>query len=98
MTSSHPMPMHAIVVRTPGEVSADVDGEVVILSIDSGKYYNLDAVGSRIWALVEAPLSIAALHELLVGEFDVDRETCREDLLSFLRELHACGLLQISDA
>ena len=39
MTSELPLLPHATVVRNPDPLSADVDGEVVVLSVDSGKYY-----------------------------------------------------------
>jgi hypothetical protein len=97
MTSQLPLPLHATVVRNPGQISADLDGEVVVLSIDNGKYYNMDEVGSRIWALLERPISVAALIDLLVGEFEVEREICEVELLAFIRDLHAGGLVQISD-
>src|SRR4029434_155529 len=96
MTSELPLPPHATVVRNPGQLSVDLAGEVVVLSIDTGRYYDMDAVGSRIWALVERPITIAALIDLLVGEFEVERDICQEELLAFLRELHAGGLVQIS--
>ena len=97
MASPLHLPPHATVVRNPGQLSADLDGEVVILSIDNGRYYDMNEVGSRIWALMERPISVAALIDLLVGEFEVEREICREEVLAFLRELHADGLVQIAD-
>ena len=96
MTSQLHLPPHATVVRNPAPISADLDGEVVILSIDKGRYYSMNEVGSRIWALVERPISVAALIDLLVGEFEVEREICREEVLAFLCELHADGLVQIA--
>jgi hypothetical protein len=98
MTSPVHLPPHATVVRTPGPISADLDGEAVVLSIDNGRYYNLNEVGSRIWALVERPISVGALIDLLMSEFEVERETCQEEVLTFLRELHSDHLLQISSA
>lgn len=97
MTFPLHLPPHATVVRNSGQLSADLNGEVVVLSIDNGKYYDMNEVGSRIWALLERPISVAALIDLLVGEFEVEREICEDELLAFIRELHAAGLVQISD-
>lgn len=88
---------HAIVVRTAAQVSADVDGEAVILSIDNGRYYNMNAVGTRIWEAVEQPISVAALIDLLMREFEVERQDCEAEVLAFLGELHADRLVQISE-
>ncbi len=97
MASQLDLSPHTTVVRTPGPISADLDGEVVLLSIDNGRYYNMNPVASRIWALVERPIAVAALIDLLVGEFEVERAICQQEVLAFLRELHADGLVRTSD-
>lgn len=97
MTAQLHLPPHATVVRNPGQLSAAIDGEVVVLSIDNGRYYDMNEVGSRIWALVERPISVGALIDRLIGEFEVEREVCQEQVFAFLHELRAGGLVQISD-
>jgi len=86
-----------MIARKPEQVSAELEGEVVILSIDNGRYYNMNVVGSRIWALVEQPISMAALVDYLVEEFAVERTVCEEDVLTFLGQLQADGLVEISE-
>ena len=40
--------------RIPDEVIfRELDGEAVILNLDTGIYFGLDAVGTRIWRLIE---------------------------------------------
>ncbi len=39
----------------------EIDGEVVMLSIENSEYYGMDKVGSRIWELLEQPLSFKVL-------------------------------------
>jgi len=95
MTSELLLPPHATVARDPAPISADLDGEVVVLSVDKGKYYSLNEVGSRIWALMERPISVASLIEILMGEFEVERTLCQGEVLAFLGELHRDGLVQI---
>jgi hypothetical protein len=97
MTSARPIPPHATVVRNAAPLSADLDGEVVVLSIHNGKYYRMNEVGSRIWTLVQQPISVAAIVDVMVREFEVERQTCHDQVLAFLRELRADDLVQISD-
>lgn len=97
MASELQLPQHATIVRSPGQLSADIDGEAVVLSIDGGRYYDLNRVATRIWALVEQPISVAALIDTLLREFEVERKTCEADVVAFLRQLHADGLVQISE-
>jgi hypothetical protein len=49
-------------------VSCEVDGEAVILSLKSGQYYGLSAVGARIWALIQHPRSFSDLHQALLQD------------------------------
>ena len=43
--------------QQPGNIVSDMDGEKVMLSIQSGKYYNLGTLGGEIWELMKEPIS-----------------------------------------
>jgi hypothetical protein len=74
-----------------------MNGEVVILDLKSGIYYGLDAVGARIWTLLEEPVSLDAIRQTIMSEYDVDTETCASDVLSFLTQMHDVGLVEITN-
>ena len=73
--------------RNPEMVTSNIDGEIVMMSIDHGEYYGLDEIGSRIWELLENPMTIEHLIDILVEEFEVNKETCTSDTLEFLNDL-----------
>jgi len=75
-------------------VDSDIDGETVMMSIENGKYFGLDDIGSRIWELIEHPIEVSDLIDTLLERFDVDRETCERDVLKFLNELNEDRILQ----
>jgi hypothetical protein len=83
------------IVRSPEQVSGDLDGKIVLLSIENGEYYNMNEVGSRIWALLENPMTVTALVDQLLQEFEVERVTCEKEALRFLEQLQQDKLLQI---
>lgn len=85
----------SVIVRSSELVSSDIDGEVVMMSIENGKYYGLDQVGSRIWEVLEKPLPISELIEQLLIEFEVERETCEKDVMYFLQKLDDDNMLEI---
>ena len=87
----------SVVVVAKDQVSADLDGEAVVLGLDKSMYYGLGAVGSRIWDLVRESRSVADIRDAIVAEYDVDEATCQRDLLRFLEQLEAEGLLVVSD-
>ena len=76
-----------IVKRNPELVSSNLDGETVMMSVESGEYFGLDSVGSRIWELIENPIEVDRVIELLLEEFEVSREECEVDTYDFLNQL-----------
>ena len=76
-------------------VDSDIDGETVMMSIENGEYYGLDDIGSRIWELIEHPVKVSDLIDTLLERFDVDRETCKIDVLKFLNELNEDRILEV---
>jgi len=65
----------------------EIDGEVVMLSIENSEYYGMDKVGSRIWELLEQPLSFKELVAKLTEEYEVSEQQCADDTMAFLKKL-----------
>ncbi len=82
--------------RNPELISSDIDGEKVMMSIESGEYFGLDPVGTRIWELIENPIEVNSLVEQLIDEFDVSREQCEADTFEFLEQLFEKNLLIVN--
>ena len=60
-------------------LEAEIDGEKVMMSIDKGEYYGLDATGTEIWALFETPRSVAEICAAMVARYQVSPEDCERD-------------------
>jgi hypothetical protein len=84
----------ALIVRCDDLLEADVNGEVVALHIDRGQCYGMNAVASRIWALLAQPISEAELCARLGDEFDVDADTCRRDVAALIEDFRREGLIK----
>ncbi|HEX9887724.1 MAG TPA: lasso peptide biosynthesis PqqD family chaperone [Longimicrobiales bacterium] len=84
--------------RSPDQVFAELDGQVVMMSVRNGAYYSLDHMGSRIWDRIEEPVSVSTLCGEIVQEYDVTPEEARDDIVTFLRGLEAEGLVRLTDA
>ena len=83
-------------VRAEEPESCDVDGEAVMLSINSGRYYGTNPVGTHIWKLLERPQTLDRLCTQLLKEFDVAPDLCRREVSAFLHDLKAEGLIAIA--
>ena len=91
------IPDSAIVVAAGEFLDSEFGTEVVILNLKDGVYYGLEDVGARIWTLLREPVTIAAIREVLVSEFEVEAARCERDIRKLLGELAARGFLQIRE-
>jgi hypothetical protein len=90
------IPVDAHVVAAEGrQLSTNLSGDVIILSLEDGIYYGLDHVGARIWALLQTPARVGDLVDRIVAEFDVTRATAEADTRELLGELAARELIRI---
>lgn len=90
-----PVSLSSVVVAAPNQLSCDLGGEVAILNTESAKYYGLNAVGARIWELIQKPTRVAEVRDALVEEYDVAAERCQAELLGMLEALAAAGLIEV---
>jgi len=73
-----------LISRSTSVLTADVDGEIVMMSVDKGRYFGLDDIGSDIWRRIEVPCSFGALVEQLAADYDADRATIAADVKAML--------------
>ena len=76
-------------------VSADLAGEVVIVNLSNGVYYGLEGVGYRVWDLIQKPITIESLRDVLAEEYDVNPRRLESDLMTFFQTLESEGLVSI---
>lgn len=86
MELNQPIALDRRIVRKEEVLASNLDDEVVMMNLESDSYYGMNAVGSRIWDLLERPLAVAELCAKLQEEFDVDDETCQRDVLPFIQK------------
>ncbi|MHC1681573.1 MAG: lasso peptide biosynthesis PqqD family chaperone [Clostridiaceae bacterium] len=86
---------HCVAQKT-GLDSSDMDGEIVMMDIDKGKYYSFNQVGSRIWNLIENPLAVSEIITTLLEEFNVDIETCEKAVLDFINRAYDEGIIYVN--
>jgi hypothetical protein len=81
----------------PNVLIRALQGELVLLNLDTESYFGLDEVGTRMWAvLTEAP-TLGEAFTSLMSEFDVDPRELEEDLVDFVESLTGAGLVELHD-
>jgi hypothetical protein len=73
--------------KHPRTASRLVDGEAVIILPEEGVVRMLNQVGSRIWDLADGTRPVRDIAETIYGEFDVEREQARKEVVEFVQEM-----------
>lgn len=85
-------------VKIPdGIVHRDLQGELVLLSLNSGIYFGLDHLGTRIWHLLQDGRTLQQVLDTVLQEYDVPEAQCRQDLLNLLTQMREKGLIEVSN-
>ena len=81
------MPQDVVYRRSPDVVAASLGDKSFLLHTGDWVYLELNGSGSRIWELLDAGQTAAALAGQLVVEFDVEAGTCERETEEFLATL-----------
>lgn len=76
-----------IVAKAPTTAWRIIEGEAVILSMETKVLRGLNPVGSRVWELIDGRRSVEEITGLIVQEFDVTPEAAAQDVRGFVKEL-----------
>lgn len=76
-------------------VFRELEGEAVIVHLDSGMYYGLNPVGTRLWQLIDAHGQLQPVFDAALEEFEVEPERLQRDLLQLVSELASRQLVVV---
>jgi hypothetical protein len=87
--------MKRIFKRCEGLVEAEIDSEMVIMSIENGAYYGLNEVARKIWELLAEQMSVDNIIEALQREYDDADNQLREDVLALLKDMRENRMIEL---
>lgn len=76
-------------------LSRDLQGEAVILNLNTGVYFGLDEVGTRIWHLLQEHQPLQKVLDSLREEYEVTEMQCTQDLLHLVTQMVEKGLMEV---
>jgi hypothetical protein len=82
-----------IVAKSPKTAWQIIEGEAVLLSMDTKVLRGLNPVGSRIWELIDGQRSLEEITGMIVQEFEVAPGVALQDVRAFVQELLDRGLV-----
>ena len=77
-------------------LAQELHDETVLLDLDSESYFGLDSVGTRIWQLLNEGQDETDMVDILLDEYEVEREVLEKDISGLLSRLNEAGLIKIA--
>ena len=74
----------------------EVDGEMVLLDMESENYFGLDEVGKAIWQAMQEHGTLQEAFDDLLKQYDVEAEVLEHDLSDFVGKLVESGLVEVT--
>lgn len=74
-----------------------IDGDIVIINLINGNYYNLTGSGAHLWKLIVSTTTSNELTDSLTASFEVDEKQAEKDIAIFLAQLEKESLIIKSD-
>ena len=75
----------------------EVDGEMVLLDMESENYFGLDEVGTAIWQAMQEKDTLKEVLDVLLEQYEVEEEMLENDLSDFLGKLVESGLVKVEE-
>jgi Coenzyme PQQ synthesis protein D (PqqD) len=74
-------------------IAQQVEGQSVLLDVDSGEYFALNEVGGLVWELCDGSHSVASMVDVICGQYDVESAVVLTDATELLEGLSGAGLI-----
>jgi len=74
-------------INKPHVINEIIDGEVVILNLDTGNYYSMDKLGADIWELIEGNACVGEIVEEIATRYAGKREVIEDAVDTLIKEL-----------
>lgn len=85
-------------VNSPSVIGEVLDGEAIIVNLDSGAYYSLNGAGAEMWSAAQTGATLAQLIELIAARYQGAADEIAAGVTALVAELMAEGLLATSNA
>jgi len=66
--------------------------------MDSENYFGLDEVGTAIWQAMQEKESLKEVFEVLLGQYEVEEDVLKKDLVTFVEKLVESGLVKVEES
>ncbi len=86
-------PLDAIILKNERVPWRIIEGEAILVKVDSGEVIHLNEVAAEIWRIIDGKRKISEIVDHIQKDFDVDREQAEKDTLEFIKSLSDINLV-----
>ncbi len=76
-------------------VFRDLDDEMIIMDMNTGKYFGLNETGAKIWALLDKYQKPKKVIDELLTEYNLSEDECEREVKQFLQAILNKGLIDV---
>ena len=74
-------------------IQNEIDGELVILNIETSEYFTLNKVGTVIWNYLNTQRTFSQIVDYLISEYNISKQQCEGEVQDFLNEMVTNGII-----
>jgi hypothetical protein len=93
MNQKPPLSADDHIVQSQDVVATEAGAELILLSLERGRCYGMNGVGTRIWRKLEQPMRVDDLVQSVLAEFTADGPSAKTEALEFLEHMRSEGLI-----
>jgi len=87
------LPLDTIVSKNERVPWRIIEGEAILVKVDSGEVIHLNEVAAEIWRIIDGKRKISEIVDHIQKDFDVDKEQAEKDTLEFIQSLSDINLV-----
>jgi hypothetical protein len=84
-------------INVPKVIHETIEGETVLVNLDSGNYYSLDGVGADAWGLMEKGAHLGGIIEWIADRYQGERMDIEKALFHLIEELQREELIVLDE-
>ena len=78
-------------------IFSDLEDEMIIMDMNSGKYFGLNETGAKIWSLFDKYGDLKEVVKALCEEYEISKEKCEKEVIRFLKRLQQKDLIHVEE-
>lgn len=91
------MDLNKTIIFAETVFAQEVDGEMVLLDMESENYFGLDEVGTSIWQAMQEDAALEKVFAALMEQYEVPEAVLKSDLVAFVQRLEESGLVKVEE-